>query len=89
MVNCVNEDKSLFMPYDVMEQRKRLEFEDGSFWAPSDPHEILKRSFSGDYMMPVRSEVKEDGVYLPTTPGPHKRAMKYTNMCVTQLKGLE
>ena len=89
MVNCVNEDKSLFMPYDVMEQRKRLEFEDGSFWAPSDPHEILKRSFSGDYMMPVRSEVKEDGVYLPTTPGPHNRAMKYTNMCVTQLKGLE
>ena len=77
MVNCVNEDKSLFMPYDVMQNRARLKFEDGEFWGPSDAHAILRCSFSGDYMIPVRAEVKDNGVYLPTTPGPHLRAMSY------------
>ena len=77
MVNCVNEDKSLFMPYDVMQKRARLKFEDGEFWGPSDAHAILRCSFAGDYMTPVRSDVKDNGVYLPTTPGPHLRAMRY------------
>lgn len=77
MVNCVNEDKNLFMPFDIMESRTRIKFEDGEFWAPSDQHAILRRSFSGDYMVPCRMETKENGIYLPTTPGPHNRAMSY------------
>ena len=41
MVNCVNEDKNLFMPYWIMESREKIEFEDGKFWALSDTHAIL------------------------------------------------
>lgn len=77
MVNCVNEDKSLFMPYEIMEQRERLKFEDGEFWAPSDAHAILRCSFTGNYMVSKRSVTKDEGVYLPITPSPCERAMKY------------
>lgn len=77
MINCVNEDKNLFMPFDIMENRVRVQFEDGVFWAPADQHAILQRSFSGDYMVPCRTATKVQGVYLSTTPGPHKRAMIY------------
>ena len=79
MVNCVNEDKWLFMPFDIMEKRVKIKFEDGEFWAPCDQHAILRRSFSGDYMIPLRMATKDEGIYLPTTPGPHGRAMRYPN----------
>lgn len=65
------------MPFDIMENRVRVQFEDGVFLAPADQHAILQRSFSGDYMVPCRTATKVQGVYLSTTPGPHKRAMIY------------
>ena len=80
MVNCVNEDKRLFMPFEVMENRIRIKFEDGEFWVPVNQHDILRRSFSGDYMIPLRTAAKEAGIYLPTTPGPHSRAMSYPQL---------
>lgn len=67
-------------PENIIFPLKKIQFEDGEFYAPNNPHEYLKIYF-GDYMTPPPESERKSNHFVteihPIGPNPHFSALKW------------